>query len=115
MSKLFKHLHCLCSYPSTLTCKRVLVTGDAEHEKFLYPPVTLTFLCPADLIYSYICICRKLIEYFISFLTLWEMGLFNLGAGEMAAPSESLSSLMYKLQCDLMKVIFFLPAAQHIP
>lgn len=46
-------------------------------------------------------------EYFISFLILWKMGLFNLGAGEMAAPSESLSSLMYKLQCDLMKVIFF--------
>lgn len=65
------------------------------------------FSLPTDLIYLYICICRKLIEYFIFFLILWEMGLFNLVAGEMAAPSESLSSLMYKLQCDLMKVIFF--------
>lgn len=37
------------------------------------------------------------------------MGDFNLAAGGMAGPSESLSSLMYKLQRNLMKVIFFTP------
>lgn len=42
------------------------------------------------------------------------MGHFNLVAGEMAGPSESLSSLMYKLQSNLMKAIFSLPTVPHM-
>lgn len=37
---------------------------------------------------------------------LWETDYFYVMAGEMAGPSESLSSLIYTIQCNLMKVIF---------